>query len=307
MDKIGHMRALVTVARLGSFSAAAKELEVTPGMLSKQVKSLELSLDVRLLQRTTRGVSLTDAGELYVDQAVDILQRIEETEMAVTALNAAPRGVLRVSCPPSFGTQVLTPIIAVFARDNPGMRIELGLQDSEPDMIASRLDLIFRIGALRDSSLVSRQVGAAPYVLCAAPGFLATASPRRVADLATTNCLLDESMDGYQQWSFIAQGTLVTQPVKGNFASPMTAAVIEAAVAGLGLAYVPRYAVVDELARGELAEVTLEDAQPMSLPVTALYSSRRFMAAKTRIFLECFIEHVDGQAGSHGVTGRAVQ
>ncbi|MGE0861539.1 MAG: LysR family transcriptional regulator [Gammaproteobacteria bacterium] len=307
MDKIGHMRALVTVARLGSFSAAAKELEVTPGMLSKQVKSLELSLDVRLLQRTTRGVSLTDAGELYVDQAVDILQRIEETEMAVTALNAAPRGVLRVSCPPSFGTQVLTPIIAVFARDNPGMRIELGLQDSEPDMIASRLDLIFRIGALRDSSLVSRQVGAAPFVLCAAPGFLAEAAPRRVADLASLNCLLDESMDGYQQWPFLARGTLVAQPVKGNFASPLTAAVIEAAVAGLGLAYVPRYAVVDELARGELVEVSLEDAHTMSLPVTALYNSRRFMAAKTRIFLECFIEHVDGQAGSHGVTGRAVQ
>ena len=121
------MRALVTVARLGSFSAAARELEVTPGMLSKQVKHLEQELDVRLLQRTTRGVSLTDAGELYVDKVVDILQRIEDTELAVTSLNAAPRGVLRVSCPPSFGTQVLTPIIAVFARDNPAMRIELGL------------------------------------------------------------------------------------------------------------------------------------------------------------------------------------
>lgn len=308
MDKIGHMRALVTVARLGSFSAAANELGVTPGMLSKQVKHLEQSLDVRLLQRTTRGVSLTDAGELYVDQAVDILQRIEETEMAVTALNAAPRGVLRVSCPPSFGTEVLTPIIAVFARDNPGMRIELGLQDSEPDMIASRLDLIFRIGALRDSSLVSRQVGAAPYVLCVAPSFVvAHEPPATVSDLARCNCLLDESMDGYQHWQFIAGGTLVGQPVSGNFSSPLTAAVIEAAVAGLGYAYVPRYAVVDELARGELREVTLADAAPMSLPVTALYSSRRFMAAKTRIFLECFVEHVDGTSGSHGVTGRAVQ
>ena len=308
MDKIGHMRALVTVARLGSFSAAAKEMEVTPGMLSKQVKQLEQSLDVRLLQRTTRGVSLTDAGELYVEQAVDILQRIEETEMAVTAMNAAPRGVLRVSCPPSFGTQVLTPIIAMFARDNPRMRIELGLQDAEPDMIASRLDLVFRIGALKDSSLVSRQVGAAPYALCAAPAYLAAEGrPRSVAELARANCLLDESMDAYQQWPFLAGGTLMAQPVGGNFASPLTAAVIEAAVAGLGLAYVPRYAAVDELARGELEELTLEDATPMSLPVTALYSRRRFMAAKTRIFLECFVQHVDGNAGNHGVTGRAVQ
>lgn len=304
MDKIGHMRALVTVARLGSFSAAARELEVTPGMLSKQVKQLEEDLDVRLLQRTTRGVSLTDAGELYVDQVVDILQRIEDTEMAVTALNSSPRGVLRVSCPPSFGTQVLTPIIAAFARGNSGLRIELGLQDAEPDMVASRLDLIFRIGTLKDSSLVSKQVGSAPYMLCASPAFIAASGrPLTVRELADFNCILDESMDGYERWSFIADGTLVAQPVSGNFSSPSTAAVIEAAVAGLGIAYVPRYAVVDELARAELAEITLDNARAMSLPVTALYSSRQFMAAKTRVFLDYFIEHVDGQAGRRGARG----
>ena len=308
MDKIGHMRALVTVARLGSFSAAARELEVTPGMLSKQVKHLEAELDVRLLQRTTRGVSLTDAGELYVDQVVDILQRIEDTELAVTALNSAPRGVLRVSCPPSFGTEVLTPIIAVFARDNSGIRIELGLQDAEPDVVASRLDLIFRIGALKDSSLVCKQVGSAPYMLCAAPSFIEVSGrPLTVRELANFNCILDESMDGYQRWNFIADGTLVAQPVSGNFASPSTAAVIEAAVAGLGIAYVPRYAVVDELARGELAEITIESCVAMSLPVSALYSSRQYMAAKTRIFLDYFIEHVDGKADSHCVTGRTIQ
>lgn len=295
MDKIGHMRALVTIARLGSFSAAARELEVTPGMLSKQVKQLEDDLDVRLLQRTTRGVSLTDAGELYVDQVVDILQRIEDTELAVTALNSSPRGVLRVSCPPSFGTQVLTPIIAAFARDNRGIRIELGLQDAEPDVIASRLDLIFRIGALKDSSLVCKQVGSAPYMLCASPSFVAgSGQPRTVRELADFNCILDESMDAYERWSFIAEGTLVAQPVSGNFSSPSTAAVIEAAVAGLGIAYVPRYAVVDELARRELLELTLTNGVPMSLPVTALYSSRQYMAAKTRVFLDYFIEHVDG-------------
>ena len=308
MDKIGHMRAIVTVARLGSFSAAARALEVTPGMLSKQVKHLEEELDVRLLQRTTRGVSLTDAGELYVGQVTDILQRIEDIELAVTALNGAPRGVLRVSCPPSFGTQVLTPIIAVFARDNAGIRIELGLQDAEPDVVAARLDLIFRIGSLKDSSLVGRQVGCAPYLLCAAPTFLeASGRPQGVRDLADYNCILDESMDAYERWSFIADGSVVAQPVNGNFASQSTAAVIEAAVAGLGLAYVPRYAVVDELARDELTEITLENSSAMSLPVTALYSSRQYMAAKTRLFLDYFIEHVDGKAGSHGVTGRSIQ
>ena len=174
MDRLGHMRALVTIAKLGSFSAAARELAVTPGMLSKQVKQLEESLEARLLHRTTRGVALTDIGEFYVERAVDILNRIEETEAAVAGMNAAPRGVLRISCPPSFGTHVLTPAIAAFARVNPELRIELGLQDTEPDVIASRLDLLFRLGTLRDSSLIARLVGHAPFVLCAAPALSGT-------------------------------------------------------------------------------------------------------------------------------------
>ena len=308
MDKIGHMRALVTVARLGSFSAAARELSVTPSMLSKQVKQLEQALAVRLLQRTTRGVSMTDAGELYVDRVVDILQRIEDTELAVIALNSAPRGVLRISCPPSFGTQVLTPIIAVFARDNPALRIELGLQDAEPDVVASRLDLIFRIGALKDSSLISKQVGSAPYALCASPAFIErNGRPAQVGDLSRFNCILDESMDEYQRWQFLADGVFVSQQVAGNFASPSTAAVIEAAAAGLGIAYAPRYALVDEFERGELVEIQLDQLDTMSLPVSALFSTRHHMAAKTRIFLDYFIEHVDVSAGTHGVTGRSVQ
>ena len=106
MDKIRHMRALITVAKLGSLSAAAKTLGVTPGMMSKQIKHLEDVLNVRLLHRTTRGVSLTDAGELYVSRVDDILRSIDEVEAAVSMLAAGPRGLLRVNCPPSFGTHV---------------------------------------------------------------------------------------------------------------------------------------------------------------------------------------------------------
>ena len=150
MDKLGHMRTLVTVAKLGSFSAAAKELGVTPGMVSKQVKQLEDGLDARLLNRTTRGVSLTDAGELYVARAIDILDRLEDAESSVAALSGRASGVLRISSPPSFGTNVLTAVIAGFAREFPEVRVELSLQDEEPDVVASRLDLMFRLGALRN-------------------------------------------------------------------------------------------------------------------------------------------------------------
>lgn len=308
MDKIGHMRALVTVAKFGSFSAAARELAVTPGMLSKQVKHLEDDLDVRLLHRTTRGVSLTDAGELYVDQAVDILQRIEDTETAVTALSTGPRGLLRLSCPPAFGTHVLTPVIAAYARLNPEIRVELGLQDEEPDLIASRLDLMFRLGPLRDSSFVSKQVGTAPFVLFAATSYLERCGrPVVPNELARFNCIIDGSIQHDGQWEFVHEGARLTQAVNGNFSSLSTEAVIEAACEGLGLAYVPRYAVVEELESGEVVELVLDGAEPLSLPVYALYGSRQHVAGKVRGFLEFFIEHVDGKAGRHGVTGRVIQ
>lgn len=302
------MRALVTVARLGSFSAAARELAVTPGMLSKQVKHLEDDLDVRLLHRTTRGVSLTDAGELYVDQAVDILQRIDDTETAVAALSAGPRGVLRLSCPPAFGTHVLTPVIAAFARRNPEVRVELRLEDEEPDLVAARLDLTFRLGALRDSSFVSKQVGSAPFVLCAAPAYLERCGrPVVPAELGRFNCILDASIQHDGSWEFVRDGKAVQQPVTGNFSSLSTEAVIEAACEGLGLAYVPRYAIVEELENGEVTALDLDGVEPISLPLYALYASRQHVTGKVRSFLDFFIAQVDRKAGRHGVTGRAVQ
>jgi DNA-binding transcriptional LysR family regulator len=301
MDKLGHMRTLVTVAKLGSFSAAAKELGVTPGMMSKQVKQLEDELDVRLLHRTTRGVSLTDAGELYVGRAVDILQQIDDVETAVTALSSGPRGILRISCPPSFGTHVLTPIIAAFMGEYTDIKIELGLQDDEPNVIASRLDLIFRLGKLRDSSLVSKQVGNAPFVLCAAPSFLATHGvPRRLTDLARFNCIVDRSIQPDGAWEFRADMRRVIQVVSGNFSSLSTEAVIEATAEGIGIAYIPRYAVIDELERGALGELSLPDAAAITLPVYALYGSRDHIAAKVRDFLGFFVAHLEPRSGMQG-------
>ena len=157
------------------------------------------------LHRTTRGVSLTDAGELYVDEAIRILQKVEDIEGSVSALSAGPRGVLRVSSPPSFGRTVLTPIISDFVHANPELRIELGFQDDEPNVVASRLDVIFRLGQLRDSSLVGKQVGTAPFIVCASPSYLAQAGcPENLAELSQHNCVVDGSMQRESDsWSFL--------------------------------------------------------------------------------------------------------
>ncbi|MGR8921298.1 MAG: LysR family transcriptional regulator [Gammaproteobacteria bacterium] len=308
MDKLRHMRALVTVAKLGSFSAAARELGVTPGMMSKQVKQLEDELDVRLLNRTTRGVSLTDAGELYVGDVVDILQRIDDAETAVAGQAAAPRGILRLSAPPFFGTHVLTPAIAAFMRDNPGLEVELGLQDDEPDVVASRLDLLFRLGTLPDSSLVARQVGNTSFVLCASPTYVAgRAAPTTLAELKQHNCIVDRSVQADGIWSFVREQRRVPLAVSGTFRSMSTDAVVRAACDGIGIAYVPRYALSAVNERGALMELSLADAAPAALPLYALYASRDHLAPKVEQFLESCMQFIAARSARLGVSSAALE
>jgi DNA-binding transcriptional LysR family regulator len=165
-------------------------------------------------------------------------------------------------------------------------------------VIASRLDLIFRLGKLRDSSLVSRQVGLAPFVLVAAPSYLSRhGTPRHMAELERHNCIADRSIQDTGRWEFERHGARAEQTIAGNFSSLSTEAVIEAAVGGIGITYVPRYAVIEELERGELEELTLDDASAIALPVYALYGSRDHIAGKIRDFLEFFVTHLDPGSG----------
>jgi DNA-binding transcriptional LysR family regulator len=304
MDKLGHMRTLVTVAKLGSFSLAAKEFNVTPGMMSKQVKNLEDNLGVRLLNRTTRGVSLTHAGEIYTERAVGILQSIQDIESTVNELSTEAKGILRVSCPPSFGRTVFTPIISSFIKENPELRIELGLQNDEPNVVASRLDVIFRLGTLRDSTLVGKQVATAPFVVCASPRYTDLAGiPQRLNDLINHNCVVDGSMqEEADAWEFLdSKRAVITQSVSGNFFSYNTGAVVEAVIQGLGVAYVPRYAVIDELSTGQLVEINFSDYKPKLEPLYALYGSREHIAAKIRDFVSYFVTNVGAESGMLGV------
>lgn len=304
MDKLGHMRTLVTVAKLGSFSLAAKEFNVTPGMMSKQVKQLEDSLDVRLLNRTTRGVSLTHAGEIYIEKAVTILQSVEDIEGAVAELSTGAKGILRINCPPSFGRTVLTPIISTFILENPDLRIELGLQNDEPNVVASRLDLLFRLGRMRDSSLVGKQVATAPFVLCASPHYIEQAGvPKHLEDLSGHNCVVDGSMhEEADSWEFLdSQRSIISQSVRGNFFSFNTGAVVQAVIQGLGVAYVPRYAVVEELLTTKLVEINFPDCKPKVEPLYALYASRQHIAVKIRDFVSYFTSNVGTESGMLGV------
>ncbi|MEM7466285.1 MAG: LysR family transcriptional regulator [Pseudomonadota bacterium] len=278
------MRSLLTVARFGSFSAAARELSLSTAMVSKHVKQLEERLDVRLLHRTTRGVSLTEPGELYCQYATDILAKVDESTDAVQALNSKPRGALRISCPPSFGEHVLTHGLSQYIRENPEITVELGVQDDLPDMIGGRLDLIIRFGQLEDSSLVAKKIGDAGFVLCASPTYEpANKSPFELSDLTVANCLIDTSIHD-KHWEVRIGTKKKKVPVSGNFRSPSTEAVVQAAIDGLGIAHVPNYAAQEDIDRG-LLKIVDSQFKVDSMPIYAVYLGRKHLPEKTRSFI----------------------
>ena len=285
MDTITNMRSLLTVARFGSFSAAARELSLSTAMVSKHVKQLENKLDVRLLHRTTRGVSLTEPGELYCQYATEILDKVEECTDAVQALNSKPRGALRISCPPSFGEHVLTHGLSQYIRENPEISVELGVQDDLPDMIGGRLDLMIRFGQLADSSFVAKKIGDASFVLCASPTYEpANKVPFELKDLAAANCLVDTSIhDKY--WEVRMKNKKKAVKVSGNFRSPSTEAVVQAAIDGLGIAHVPSYSAQEDIDRG-LLRVVASEFKVDSMPIYAVYMGRKHLPEKTRSFIK---------------------
>jgi len=296
MDTTTHMRSIIAVARHGSFSAAARELSVSPAVVSKHVSQLEDRLGTRLMNRTTRGVSLTDPGRLYCDRALDILALIEDAENAVTSLSNGTQGSLRISCPPAFGTRVLTPMLGEFIRENPNLKVDLSLQDDEPDVVAQRLDLVIRLGKLEDSSLIARKIADAEFVLCASPTFAARERPHTLGDLHASNCLIDTSVHADNTWRFRHEGRVIEIQVDGNFRSLSTEAVIQAALDGLGLAYVPYYAVKHDLEARRL-ECIEGDFETTSTTIYAMYLGRKHASGKTRAFIDALTAYLPDVVG----------
>ena len=290
------MRSIVAVARHGSFSAAARELSVSPAVVSKHVAQLEDRLGARLMQRTTRGVSLTEPGRLYCERALDILALIEDTENAVTSLSNGTRGSLRISCPPAFGTHVLTPVLGAFIRQNADLKVDLSLQDEDPDVVAQRLDLAIRLGKLEDSSLIAKKIADAEFVLCASPRFAARQRTYTLTDIQASNCLIDTSVQADNVWRFRREGAVIDIQVDGNFRSPSTEAVIQAALDGLGLAYVPYYAVKHDIEAGHL-ECIEGDFETTSMPIYAMYLGRKHASGKTRAFIDALTSHLPDIVG----------
>ncbi len=294
MDRFDEYAHFIRVAHAGSFTRAAEEVGLTASALSKHVKALEARLGVRLLNRTTRRVALTEGGRAFLERAELIVGEVTETESALADLDAQPRGVLRVGAPMDFGRLHLSKAIASFMAAQPELRIEIELTDRAVDLIEEGLDVIVRIGALRDSSLIARRLGPCRRVVCASPTYLdAHGRPERIGDL-TSHQRIGYAYEAERTWSFeTASGPIrINVPIghKSNNGEVTRALLLE----GLGIALLPTFLVTEELRSGRLESILAEELESV-IPIHAVYPHRKHLSAKVRVFVDHLVNHCGPQ------------
>jgi DNA-binding transcriptional LysR family regulator len=289
VDRFDNMRVFAKVVESGSFTGAAARLGMSVSMVSQHVKELEERLAVRLLNRTTRKVSLTETGRAYYERCTRLLADLEETEQAVSDMHAAPRGELRINAVPSFGILQLAPAIADFTARFPGISVELMLSERPVDLIAEGFDVAVRIEELPDSSLIARQLAPCRMVVCGAPIYFERHGvPRTPSDLTAHNCLTAAGnvLPYYRAWHLTtADGTAMNISPMGNLRTNSGAVLKVAALAGHGLVCLPTYFVGDALQSGRLVTV-LDDYMAPPLTLRALYPHNRHLSAKVRAFVD---------------------
>jgi len=286
MDKIDRMRAFALVAKNASFTQAAQRLGRSARLVSKYVADLEDSLGVQLLNRTTRSVSLTDAGATYLAMCVPLLDGFDEMEETVRKAQTSLRGTIRISAPTGFGSLRLAPSLATFAAKHAEVEIDLQLSDRRVSIIEEGLDLAIRIGPMRDSSLKVRQLGPMPLIVCASPVYLKRAgTPSHPHALATHDCILDGNMAEPAVWRFDIDGEDVAVQVSGRLQANAPAASARLAAAGVAVARCPAYTVADALESGELVELFAEH-RVTPYVVAALFPQNRRLTTRVRELID---------------------
>lgn len=272
------------------FSAAAARLNTTAASVSRRVKALEERLGVRLLQRTTRRIALTEAGEHYFNEARRLTTELNNLEQALSASNRQPEGELRIIAPMSFGQRRLSALVAHFAVMHPRLRVSLILEDKETDLFAESADLAIRIGYPADSSMIARAIAPIPRYACASPAYLQKYGiPELPEDLLQHNCLHYSLISEREEWTFSTQAGEQTFALKGSFCSNNGDVLAQAAIQGLGITLLPGFIVADALHDGRLVKI-LERYERSPLTLFALYPSRHHVPAKTRLFLQYLME-----------------
>lgn len=287
MDKMRSMEVFVRVVDAGSFSAAARTLDMSTVMVSKHIAALEQLVGARLLHRTTRSQSLSEIGQQYAEQCRHILQLVQAAETGALAMRTVPRGTLKVSAPAAFGSRCLAPAMAEYLELHPEVNLELDLSNRLSDLVEEGLDAAIRIGPLPDSTLVARPLTALQMMVCAAPSYLARhGTPRTPGELARHRCLDFSHWRHNARWQFGAkEGATPHCRMRSNNGEALRLA----AVAGLGLVMQADAVLADEIAAGRLLPI-LREYWPQPRPMHLIYPRDRQSTPKLASFVEFVVE-----------------
>lgn len=287
MDRLQAMTVFAKVVEQGGFARAAERLAISASACSRQVAELEAHLGSRLLNRTTRRLSLTESGRGFYERCVQLIADLEDAEAAAGESAARPRGTIRLTTSINFGVRHVSPAIGAFLALYPDMKFDVSLSDRIVDLVDEGYDLAIRIGSAGGETVVARKLGEARMVACASPAYLkARGTPKTPEDLARHACLTYEYMPVRNIWPFRGKdgrehAIRVTGPLHSNNGDLLAAA----AVAGVGIAYEPEFILGPELKAGRLVPILASYTAPLG-PIYAVYPSRRYLSAKVRAFVD---------------------
>ncbi|MDK2777398.1 MAG: LysR family transcriptional regulator [Pseudomonadota bacterium] len=286
MDRIDTMNAFVSVVTEGSFARAAERLEISPQLVSKYVSQLEEHLGTRLLNRTTRKVSVTEAGTAYFQRAQQVLSDIEDMENELGDLQHSVRGLLRINAPVSFAIQHMASVLTDYRAAFPEVQVDLQLNDRKVDIVQEGFDIALRIGQLKSSSLIARRIAPVRLSICASPDYLARQGiPSHPDELKQHQYLRYSYMDNETSFRDRKRNLPLTTTLHSDFSANNGDVLLNAAIAGAGVIIQPTFITGPAIASGQLQSI-LQDFEPEPLGLYAVYAHRQFLSAKVRSFID---------------------
>lgn len=295
MDVFSNIELFAKTIEAGSFSELGRRLHMAPSSISRQINALEKELGIRLLQRTTRKLSLTEAGQIYYQRISKILSELDEAQQAVSQLQTQPKGILRINAPVPFGERKLVPAIPEFLARYTEVQIDLTLEDRAIDLVKERVDLAIRIGKLDDSSIVARKLADNRFVVCGSKHYFnAHERPHVPEDLSQHNCLINSNIYNCNTWLFRKNNLTKNITVTGNFQTNTGGAVYRAMMAHLGIAVLPTWFVDQDVKQG-LLEIVLDEYE-VGLPsmiasgIYALYPAGQYLPPKVRVIIDYLVD-----------------
>lgn len=295
---LNYIPTFVKVADRQSFSGAARELGMTKSAVSKHIASLEEMLKVRLLNRTTRKISLTEEGKLFLERCTHIMEELQSAEQQLHNIHESPSGVLRINAPAGFGLFHLSPVIAEFARQYPDIRLDVDFSDHFIDIVESGVDVCIRVASLTDSSLIAKKLAHCQFAMAASPEYLqAHGAPTHPDQLINHRFIEYSNLERLQEWRYLDPMTQKERvaPIQVCLRANNGQMMRQAALAGVGIIAAPTFIIGNDIKKGKLVPILPQYAMSPQRNIYALFAHNKFMASKVRLFLDFIAERFAGK------------